>query len=673
MPADRFRVSLRLSIAVLVLVALIPSVIIALVELSRLNADRMAALEREGIRLADEAGAKIESIFAERAAVLRVLAQSTALKKGDLAAFHERARNVLGPPEGTIVLLDRSPRMLLSTAVPFGSALPPTPETTVTRRAIETGAVEITNLVFSPFTGEPAMSLVLAPRDSEYVIWATIRSAWLDTTLNLPDSDEWYIGVTDRNGVIAARNRDPEAWVGKRMTDGAWALVQQASVGRAPMRTVDGVAVYTSWKRLSSGWFVLAGIDRTSADRIVSAETRGVGFALGLASLAAIVLALLASTMLTRRLKGLADSVIAFGQGDDVSPPRSAIREIDDAADALTAAVRSRRQAEAMLRANEARLKVVIETAADAILVIDAKGVIRSVNPAACKLFGYADDEMTGRNVSMLMREPDRSAHDDYLRTFRDTGVRKIIGIGREVVARRKDDSEFPADLAVAEWRLDDAQFFTGIMRDISERRSREDHVRFLLGEVNHRSKNLLAVVQSVARQTAGSNTDFAAKFGGRLQALSANQDMLVSNQWRAVEIHALVASQLDQFGDFTGDRVTIVGPPLDLTANSTQAISMALHELATNAIKYGALSNASGRVDIKWDVDVGEFRMSWSESGGPPVVPPHRNGFGATVFEHMLARSVDGVAKMTFAESGIVWSLRCPRANVVANAPAAS
>ena len=657
---------MRLSVAVLVLVALVPSVIIALVELSRLNADRMGALEREGTRLADEAGAKIESVFAERAAMLRVLSHSAALKNGNLATFHEQARSVIEPSEGTIVLLDRSPRMLLSTAIPFGSGLPATPDTAVTRRAIETGAVETTDLVFSPFTGEPAMSLVLAPKDSGYVIWATVRSAWLGKTLNLPDFPEWYIGVTDRNGVIAARNRDPDTWVGKRTTEAAWALVQQAPSGRAPMRTVDGVAVYTTWKRLPSGWFVLAGIDQKSADRIVSGETRGVGFALGLASVGAIVLALLASTVLTRRLKGLVDSVIAFGQGKDVEPPLSAIREIDDAADALTAAVSARKQAEAMLRANEARLKAVIETAADAIIVIDAKGIMQSVNPAGCKLFGYDADEMTGRNVSMLMAEPHLSAHDGYLAAFLKTGEAKIIGVGREIEARRKDGGLFSADLAVAEWRLDERVFFTGIMRDITERKAREDHVRFLLGEVNHRSKNLLAVVQSVARQTAGSNSDFAAKFGGRLQALSANQDMLVSSQWRSVEIHALVSAQLDQFGDFTEDRVTMVGPALDLTANSTQALAMALHELATNAIKYGALSNTSGRVDIRWDVDDAEFRLSWSESGGPPVAAPTRNGFGAIVFEHMLARAVDGAAELSFAEPGIVWRLRCPRRNVV-------
>lgn len=662
---------MSLVVAALLLVALIPTVVIALIELSRLNADREDALEQDGRQIVEHLGSNVEAAVAGRVLLLRALSQAPALKRGDLATFHAYAKSVLDPMEGAIVVLDRSPKLLLSTVTPFGAELPPPLNLDVTRRAIETGAPQISNLFASPFTGKPVLAVVLAPRDAPHIVLATISAEWLSRQLSVPSARGWYTAVFDGAGLTAARDRNSEQSVGRPVSPTTWAALQSTPSGWAPTLTREGVAIYSAWKRLDAGWYVIASIDRESADRVPANETKKVAVALTLASFTAIVAALVASAALTRSLKGLTNAVIGFGRGRDEIAPRSSIGEIDAAASALDNAVVERRKADAALRANEARLRTVIETATDAIVVIDAKGVVQSVNPAACRLFGYADDEMIGRNISMLMPEPDRSAHDGYLRAFHETGAAKIIGVGREVLARRKDGSVFSADLAVAEWRLDELRFFTGIMRDVTERKAREDHVRFLLGEVNHRSKNLLAVVQSVARQTAGSNNDFAAKFGGRLQALSANQDMLVSNQWRAVKIHALVSSQLDQFGDFAGDRATIVGPPLDLTANSTQAISMALHELATNAIKYGALSNASGRVDIGWDVDGAEFRMTWSESGGPPVAPPQRSGFGATVFEHMIARSVDGVAKMTFAESGIVWSLRCPRANVVENAPA--
>lgn len=145
---------------------------------------------------------------------------------------------------------------------------------------------------------------------------------------------------------------------------------------------------------------------------------------------------------------------------------------------AAEAAERARH--EAALAAASERLRAIFETAVDAIVVIDAQGIIQDCNPAAERMFGYRADELIGRNVSCLMPEPHRSRHDEYIRRYLETGEARIIGIGREVTAVRADGTEFPADLAVAEMRVGDAVGFTGILRDVSERKRHEQHLREL-------------------------------------------------------------------------------------------------------------------------------------------------------------------------------------------------
>ncbi|MGO9174418.1 MAG: PAS domain S-box protein, partial [Rhodomicrobium sp.] len=159
-------------------------------------------------------------------------------------------------------------------------------------------------------------------------------------------------------------------------------------------------------------------------------------------------------------------------------------------------------EAERALRESEERLRAIVGTAVDAIVVIDEAGEVQSINAAGERIFGYTPGEIVGKNISILMPEPHRSDHDGYLEAYRRTGNAKIVGIGREVECRRKDGSVFAGDLAVAEWRVADKRYFTGTIRDITERKRHEEQVDLLMHEVNHRAKNMLAVVLAVARQT---------------------------------------------------------------------------------------------------------------------------------------------------------------------------
>lgn len=319
------------------------------------------------------------------------------------------------------------------------------------------------------------------------------------------------------------------------------------------------------------------------------------------------------------------------------------------------------------LRCTAARLKAVLDGALDGILAIDETGVVQSINPAAVKLFGYPSEEVIGHNVKMLMPEPYRSSHDGYIRHYLQTGEAKIIGIGREVVGQRKDGSTFPMELGLSEVRVGSEPIFIGVVRDITERKRADRRAKLLIAEVNHRAKNLLAVVQAVARQTANKAEPrlFAKAFGERIAGLAASHDLLVRSEWQGVDVGDLARSQLAHFAGLIGKRVLLDGPKVQLTPAAAQGIGMALHELATNAAKYGALSNAQGSVQIDWAIDASRepamFRMSWAEAAGPPVVAPEHSGFGRIVMVDMIKHTLGGEVSLSFPSTGLVWRVEAP------------
>jgi two-component sensor histidine kinase len=185
--------------------------------------------------------------------------------------------------------------------------------------------------------------------------------------------------------------------------------------------------------------------------------------------------------------------------------------------------------------------------------------------------------------------------------------------------------------------------------------------------EIDHRARNMLSLMQVIARQTrAREPEDFIERFTGRIQALATNQDLLARNEWQGVDAEDLVRTHLADFAELVGSRIAVHGPKRRLNAAAVQAIGLALHELATNAGKYGALSTDSGRVDIGWAMTDDTFTISWTERNGPPARPPERKGFGTTVIDSMVKRAVGGEVQLNYASSGLKWHLTCPAANAL-------
>ena len=207
------------------------------------------------------------------------------------------------------------------------------------------------------------------------------------------------------------------------------------------------------------------------------------------------------------------------------------------------------------------------------------------------------------------------------------------------------------------------------IMADVTERKAAEEQIQLLSREVTHRAKNMLAVVQSIANQTArtaGTLAEFQLRFRDRLQGLASSFDILVRENWRGALLTDLVRQHLAPFVDTLSPRVIVSGPEIVVSADAAQTLGLALHELATNAVKYGALSVPTGLIKISWAFDRVEstgrkLNMTWMEMSGPNVAPPARKGFGHIVLHQMLEASLHAEVVMEFAVEGLVWSALIP------------
>ncbi|RYG62307.1 MAG: PAS domain S-box protein [Alphaproteobacteria bacterium] len=209
----------------------------------------------------------------------------------------------------------------------------------------------------------------------------------------------------------------------------------------------------------------------------------------------------------------------------------------------------------------------------------------------------------------------------------------------------------------------------TGAAIDISERKGWEQHLRLLMRELTHRSKNLLAVIQAMARQTAR-HTDsvdmFIERFGARLHALAGSHDLLVQESWQRASISELLSSQLGHYSDLIGTQIIVKGPQVYLNPDAAQNLGMALHEMATNAVKYGALSTPNGQVTIMWEWK-GQgakrvLRLIWREKGGPTVKEPKSRGFGSQVIERNLTRALGADVKLDYAPTGFKAEMDLPQ-----------
>ncbi|MGH6911254.1 MAG: sensor histidine kinase [Phenylobacterium sp.] len=307
------------------------------------------------------------------------------------------------------------------------------------------------------------------------------------------------------------------------------------------------------------------------------------------------------------------------------------------------------------------RLRRTFDCAPVGITFINPAGVFIDVNPAFCKMLAYDHEDLCGRRFHEVTHPEDI---DPNQRLLDRLASGEIDGYRMQKRFLRASGEVVWADLTVSVLRdrSDRVLNFISIILDIGETKQQEDRLQFLLHELGHRSKNLLTVIRATAHRIAASSTSVKGLLGAledRLLGLAASQELLVG-VGRQTELVELIRKQVAAFVPLNDGRVDIQGPSVVLGPSAANTVGMALHELATNACKYGALSVIDGEISVSWTLEAGELFMEWCERGGPAVSPPARRGFGRNVIERS-AESLGGTATLAFDREGVSWRLRAP------------
>lgn len=328
--------------------------------------------------------------------------------------------------------------------------------------------------------------------------------------------------------------------------------------------------------------------------------------------------------------------------------------------------IRERKRAEAALRDSEQRLLATYEHAPIGIAEVNWEGRFLRVNEQFCALTGYTREELLKRTFEEITHPDDRALDNDQ---FGCQMRSEIEGYRLEKRYIHEQGHEVWVGLSCS--TVIDAErrplYAVRVVRNISERKRAEQHRELLINELNHRVKNTLAIVQAVTAQTLRTSDDpLAARdaITARLASLARAHDVLTRESWEGANLAEVVERALETYQEADGARVRARGPGVRLPPAVTLSLSMALHELGTNATKYGALSNDDGHVEIEWEVvghEDSRVLFSWREIDGPPVVPPTRKGFGTRLIERMLAAETGGEARVSFETNGVTCVMELP------------
>ena len=304
------------------------------------------------------------------------------------------------------------------------------------------------------------------------------------------------------------------------------------------------------------------------------------------------------------------------------------------------------------------RIASIVDSSADAIVSKNLDGIITTWNQGATRLFGYMAEEIIGRNISILI-PPDRQDEERAIieRIQRGERIEHY-----ETIRRRKDGILVPISLSVSPVKGSDGKIVgaSKVARNISERKQKEEHIALLSREVDHRSKNLLSLVQATVRLAHGDTPDALKRaIEGRIRALANVHSLLGKAHWIGVDIRSLVAGELSPYFAEGKSRAELDGPALLLKSRSAQAVGLALHELTTNAVKYGALSANAGRVKVGWSLAAnGMLVIVWTEYNGPPVKTPSGRGFGTLVVQQIVKGELKGKADFDWRPDGLICTL---------------
>jgi PAS domain S-box-containing protein len=462
----------------------------------------------------------------------------------------------------------------------------------------------------------------------------------------------WVAAVVDRNGHFVARSLESVRRVGTAARSELTVVARGTEAsGTFENVTLEGVLVSNSYQRSPlTNWTSVMAVPKAELAaplQYALTYTSLVGFsALALSTLAATVMAARIAVPVTN----LSRYASALAEGRIVEQEQYHITEIETVRTSLN---------QAMVKS--ARLATIVSSSGDAIIGVGLDGKIQDWNKAAERIFDYTVDEIIGKPNSTLVPNELQPEFDAQRPQILAGEVVRAESV-RVTKSGQKIDVEF-VDAPIIDSFGNIAGYSTTI-RDISERISAGHHRQLLMQELAHRTKNQLAIIQSIAQQTKRNATtleDFISAFNGRIQGLAASHDILAKQQWKAIPLRELVKSQIGVLVSEVEKMVAISGPDIALTAAHAESLGLALHELTTNSLKYGALSVVDGQVSVSWHVTNAseplQVFFEWQESGGPKIKKrPAREGFGSKVLNTITAVSLGGEAQTEFRTVGLYW-----------------
>ncbi len=677
--SHRAAFSIRAHLVAAGLALVLPILLFAGVVLWRLAVAEQRRYEADAQQIVRRAAFAVDQSLTGAVATLQALATSPALLEENFEAFHAQVQALVRAPGTHIVLRDVAGRQIVNSRLPWGAPLPLAGERAADEEAIRTGAPTVSDLMTGALTRRRVVTVNLPVQrrgTTAFVLSANIAPEHLRDLIGAQDLPEgWVVGLIDRNRVFIARSRGHEASVGRQAGDDIEALAgrQEGVVERV---NVDGKRVMFAFARPRlAGWLVGIGVPR----RVVDAPLRRslwitAGLGAGLLGLS-MGLAFLFGRRVAKPVRDLSAAAAALGRGERVEAPASTVREVAEVGRRLAGASAALRERSEALATSEERYRLATEAFHGAVFDYDVAADRTERSDWHYRIVGEEPGGFALDRSGWYERihPEDKPAFDAARAELFEGGARQYEA---EYRVRHRDGSWVWVWHRALAMRDEGGTLrrVVGAILDVTERKRFEEHLRLLIDELNHRVKNTLATVQSIAAQTlrsSGSDAEARDAFEARLIALSSAHNVLTRRNWEGATLPDIVQVALAPHRVGRADRIETCGPDLWVEPRAALALAMALHELATNAAKYGALSNREGTVEVTWRVEPdregreGEgsrrAHLAWTERGGPRVEPPTRRGFGTRLIERSLSGDLEGRAEIAYAPEGFRCTVSWP------------
>jgi two-component sensor histidine kinase len=594
---------------------------------------------------------------------LEVLTRSPALQKNNLSEFREHAIevvNVIGAIG--IVLVEPDGQQIMSTRQAIGAVLPKRASLETQNRALQTGTLQVSNLVHSAADGQPIISVEAPVRISgqaRYVLAIGLSSKYLSDVMKEAVPAQMIGSIIDRQGILISRwpLLDGADLVGKPTIPEVRERIGQSSAFWLKTISRTGEPYYSSFLRSNqTGWSINVALPREMVDGPFRRNILRFGAVVITTGFISLLFTRLVAARLISALASLEQQVVRLGEAKPIDPALGAVAEINRMQYVLRDVGGNIATAEEAIERERSLLEATVQTMPIGVLLVTPEGRISLVNRKMLEIWKLDDKRSIHDQNELLWQHLDGTPYQKS-----EWPVIQAIRFGKHIEGQ---EALSEVDGKICNVVINAVPVRDGMGRiigavsacyDVTDLRQAMNRQQILLDEINHRVKNTLAAVQSVARLSVLSATtinEYIVAFEQRLFALSAAYNLLTENNWEGVNLRTIVEQILAPYAD--AERVKIDGPVITLSPKLALAVAAAVQELATNAAKYGALSSAGGRIEIWWAYqDDNYITFRWIETGGPLVHIPTRRGFGSKFIQEALAADTGWKVEVQYLPQG--------------------